>query len=572
MNLDLRFNGKLNKEASLILDDIVRHKRNSFTKIIDNLSVNFEKNLDWHLSGPASRNTFLSPFFYYYCSFYLVEHFLNNNKNISLIIIDSFALENILNNYLKLRGQKIPIKNIKNNIISRLFSFIKPYLLISTEFSRLISQFFCANVTKQINIKKFNNQQGITIIDIFSFPGFITKDRYYNGLWENLSVIKKENTYFVPTIVLVPIKNMFETFRKLRKSEKNYLIKEDFLNINDLLYSISHYFRIKNINIPTINVLNIDISPLISEEIRSMRSYSSSIIGLLNYRFAKNLKTQGIKLNLIIDWFENQVIDKGWNAGFNKYYSSTRSIGYSGQIPSLNYLCSFPSTSDFNLSLLPFEIAVTGKSLIERTKKYSKKLNVIIAPAFRFKHLWEQNTFKIDKDCFTILITLSQFQDQTINMLKMVQQFAENSNIANIRYLVKPHPSIEEKKIKKWWREKWPKNFIIIEGDFSEILLKSNLLISGMSSVCLETIAMGVPLIIIENISGLQFNSVPEKLSSDMLKKCHSSLDLEKSINYFQSKGIDDVSKNNEMASNIKKNYFKKVTKDSVSDFLNIKK
>ena len=137
MNLDLRFNGKLNKEASLILDDIVRHKRNSFTKIIDNLSVNFEKNLDWHLSGPASRNTFLSPFFYYYCSFYLVEHFLNNNKNISLIIIDSFALENILNNYLKLRGQKIPIKNI--NLPIKLQSGVQAIDVVLQQLSFLIS-------------------------------------------------------------------------------------------------------------------------------------------------------------------------------------------------------------------------------------------------------------------------------------------------------------------------------------------------------------------------------------------------------------------------------------------------
>ena len=50
--------------------------------------------------------------------------------------------------------------------------------------------------------------------------------------------------------------------------------------------------------------------------------------------------------NQLADWFENQVIDKGWNAGFNKFYPEVKSVGYSGQFPSQNYLCSFPTSCE----------------------------------------------------------------------------------------------------------------------------------------------------------------------------------------------------------------------------------
>ncbi len=80
MILDLTYNGKLNKDASIILDSIANDKRAVFTKLIDDLSINFETNLDWHLTGPASRNTLLSPLFFYYCSYYLVDYFISNKK------------------------------------------------------------------------------------------------------------------------------------------------------------------------------------------------------------------------------------------------------------------------------------------------------------------------------------------------------------------------------------------------------------------------------------------------------------------------------------------------------------
>ena len=74
----------------------------------------------------------------------------------------------------------------------------------------------------------------ITLIDTFVFPGFISKDRYYNGLWENLSKDERSLTYFVPTLTSIPSCDIISAYKELRKSDKNYLSNSKINNLGSL--------------------------------------------------------------------------------------------------------------------------------------------------------------------------------------------------------------------------------------------------------------------------------------------------------------------------------------------------
>ena len=72
----------------------------------------------------------------------------------------------------------------------------------------------------------------ITLIDTFVFPGYISKDRYYNGLWKNLSNDERSLTYFVPTLTSIPSCDIISAYKELRKRySKN-------VNILKILYQI----------------------------------------------------------------------------------------------------------------------------------------------------------------------------------------------------------------------------------------------------------------------------------------------------------------------------------------------
>ena len=62
----------------------------------------------------------------------------------------------------------------------------------------------------------------MTLIDTYLLADFIDKDRYFNNLTKDIDE-KKENIYFIPTIVTLnrnQIKNLKNIFIKIRKSKK----------------------------------------------------------------------------------------------------------------------------------------------------------------------------------------------------------------------------------------------------------------------------------------------------------------------------------------------------------------
>ena len=554
LKLDLGYKGKLDPEINVIFNNIAQQLRGQFTQIVSVLSEPVKTNLDWWLSGPASRNTLASPFFHNYCVLHLVDELFKKNYDISEIIVDSFALNNFIKKYIHVHGKSIPIKFNEKRLKLYFKNLINPFIRIPLVLFQHIYRFRCAQKTN--HLQKPIPKKPLTLIDVFVFPGYISKDRYYYGLWENLNSKQRETTFFVPTFSMTPVKEMVSAYEELRTADRNFLIKEDYLKISDLLYAIGHYLRLFKIKISPTIVLGVEISPLVKEELRSMRGFSSAVGGLLNYRFSKRIKEQKTKLRMVIDWFENQVVDKGWNAGFNKFYPDIPTIGCRGYIPSLQYLCSYPSKIEYNSGILPATISVIGKGFIDSTREFAAILNVENSPAFRFQHVWNESTAKPDSNYFTILVALSIMSEESFNILNLVNEYLKTIDSNNMRFWVKPHPAMSEKELRNGFDNKWPEEFIIIQGPSSEYIPRSDIMISGMSSICLESMSLGVPVIVVENLRGLSYNPIPEEVPQDLWRPCRTPNDIENEVEYYQNRSDEEINHHKEIALKIKEEYF----------------
>ena len=569
MKLDLRYNGKLENETSIIFNEVANHLKIPFTSLVEELSEPLKSNLDWWVEGPASRNSLASPFFHYFCALHFIVELINKNYEISEIVVDSLALENIFNQYFRINCKSIKVKHKEKKLKSYFKQVIMPFVKIPLEFYHNIYQFRCALKTKHLN-KPIPNKP-LTLIDIFVIPGFISKDRYYNGLWENLKDEQKESTFFVPTLVKIPKKKMASAYKELRTADRNFLIKEDYLKIKDLLYALGHYFRMLKMKIyPTI-YMGVDISSLVKEELMSMRGYSNAVVGLLNYKFAKRIREQKIKLRLVINWFENQVVDKGWNYGFNFYFNKITIIGYRGLIPARLHLSQrSPTGIEHQSNVLPNKIAVIGKGFIDSTKEFVSELNVVSSPAFRFQHVWNERAAKPNSNYFTVLVALSIMPGESIHIVQVVKDCLKKINIKNIRFWIKPHPTMSEEILKKGLGSSWPEEFILVEGPSSDYIPRSDIMISGMSSICLETITLGIPVIVVENFSGLTFNPLPEEIPQNLWCSCRESEDVQIAIEYYYNRSYDEFSHYKEVGMKIREDYFDPVTTEGVLEFLNI--
>ena len=91
-----------------------------------------------------------------------------------------------------------------------------------------------------------------------------------------------------------------------------------------------------------------------------------------------------------------------------------------------------------------------------------------------------------------------------------------------------------------------------------------------MSSICMEGIAHGIPLIIIENMNKLNFRTVPNSISKSLYKYCNTVDDIHNAINYFDTLDEKTTKSNLLKSYKIKSDYFYPVTKYNIRKFLNI--
>ena len=136
-----------------------------------------------------------------------------------------------------------------------------------------------------------------------------------------------------------------------------------------------------------------NLSKIICEEITQYDNFNSVVAGLLNYDFFYKISLQKVNISKSINWFENQVIDRGWNLGFRKFFKKyeKNSFGYQNFTRHYNLISFSPSVSESEAKVTPNKIIVVSKYFKKITKEFNKKQLCFIGPTARFKniHKWE---------------------------------------------------------------------------------------------------------------------------------------------------------------------------------------
>ena len=415
-------------------------------------------------------------------------------------------------------------------------------------------------------------QEPVNLIDTFVLPGFYVKDRYYNGLWDSLLANEKKSTFFVPTIVNTKLKNYFSVYKELALSERQFLFKEYYLKFTDIIFATLYPLRIQFYKFKPLLIDGINYSPIIKKDMKNLSSLSLSIHGLINFRFIKRLKKNDIKLKIFIDWWESQPIDKGLHRALKLFYPNTMVKGYLGFVPGDFELQIYPTKYENFYGVVPKEISVIGRGFIDILKKFNDDQKVSVAPAFRFLHLRDLNPPRQLNAYPKVLVALPISVKDSVKILKKVIQCKSLTKKRKFKFLIKPHPAIDIEKILNYFNNNWPKDFELVKVDTKLALRKVNIVISGMSSICLESISLGLPTIVIQQSHGIQYNTLPVGLSRDLWIACSSSSEILKSIIYFTSRNKMEVDKNEKDAKKIMKKYFEPVTRKNVLKFLNINK
>jgi len=384
-SIDLSYYSKKDKKTNKLLNKIFAKNQKDFNLLITKAINQKKNNLTLLLSNPISRNPLLSKLYYNFCVAIFVKENISKYTETKKIIFDSYALAKLLKPFLKSKKINIKVDEKLNNKFLFL-GFTKMFFNLGKILIKKIYQLFICKTTTLNKKKKIYNK--IILIDTFVLPGYYTKDRYFNGLQNSLNKFEKEKVFYSPVIAYTSIKDYYKVYKKLRSSKLNFILKEDFLKFYDVFSSVSEIFFSKFSKFKNINFKNIDFSNLLNFEIINGVGDDMTLEGVLNYKFVKRLKERKVSIKTVIDWWENQAIDKGLSKGIRTFYPGTNLLGYLGYYPRQFELQLSPLKIEYDLKYTPTKIAVTGNKIKKKINILAKKIKVITAPAFRFSYLW----------------------------------------------------------------------------------------------------------------------------------------------------------------------------------------
>jgi len=498
---------KYNKEFRDHYEGYFFSLRKKYLNLIDK---KFYKKIDLDLlvSSVSEKNISSSYVFHNICLFYSIKKFLSKRKVDTLFVENEFLKKNIGDFYNGI----IQIKNSEKIAKMNIFRILLEHLLIHL-MSKLIS-------------KKIKISGKINLVDIFITNINFKIDRYYNNFFLN-----KKLFYHTPTFVNMSLRKIARCLLDFNK--KNYILKNQFLTLKDILYSINFIFRIDKIKIKNFFFKELDIKDLVLRELYLRRNLNASIVGLQNYLFAKRLKDKDIKLESVLNWNENSIVDKGWNYGFRSFYKDLNTFGYQGFFVEKKLSSIDITKNEFKAKTCPEYLLLVGPLVKRSRSEFVKKIKFIQSRAFRFEHLFFKEFYK-KKINNKIIIFLNLEKETCIEMIEKIKEtkFAQNNNTIYI----KEHPLL---KLNQFYNSPLPQNFKIIDGNFYDIAKKFKVIVaSGSSSSVYESLLSGSKIIFPTNDHYDSLNLEMLDVPKSYYKACNNVKELDAYISKFLNQDI----------------------------------
>lgn len=559
MKLDLALLAPRHRDQ---LNAIAIELRQPFNDLVRRLGARHANAIDWWVTSIASRNIFSCTLFLRCCQFVLALRVANNDDQLREIVVDTPGLVAALTAALDGKSMRIMVRPHRGILPGRVRLYAGMTYRWAAAAFHAVNQVVWARIFPAS--RRFAPSAPVILVDTFLYHDSFERDyrdRHYPGMLDCLSEAQRQQVFFLPTYY--KIRNYPRLFRALRLSPVNFLVKEDFLRIVDYAYALAHPLRTLGFAVDHSDFEGVDIAPMVNEALRETFASSGSIEGLLRYRLALRLQEAGVPVKHLVDWFENQEVDHGSNAGFRRYLPQTPITGYQGFVVSRHYLCMFPTREELRLGLIPHRVAVMGTALVQAAQEFCPELPVGVAPAFRFAGVWNHGAAWTSNETFRILIALPLMREESTVLLALLTaaalEFPSAEGQTPWLVRVKAHPSMTEA---------LPTGFICVEGDIDVLLEDSDVLVSSASSVCVQALAHGIPVIIVGSANGLTLNPIPPEAERDMWDVCYTASEIGIALRRYAERDGAAVARHRDCAAALRERYFSPVTSEAVRAFL----
>jgi hypothetical protein len=554
-------------------DEVANDIRREHVEWIDRLNRQYGAAVEWWFSPMSSRDIYVSNLFQYTCYLEILARLWRDPANRpKLVFVESLGLAKAITKWAS--RENIALR-LMNSGYGR-YRYLAKYCYALAKWGyfalTLVLRRIAAHVTKKFSEPRHFPANDPVIIDTFVHDSCIKEngkfeDRYCPYLHEYLAAQGF-------SIVVHPILYGFglkylSVYRRLRRSETHFIIPEDFLRRKDYLAALSYPFRWMWRPIKAPPFREWDLSDLVREEQRTPPQ-ASALEAVLVYRLFLRLGDAGLQPQFILNWYENQVLDKALIAGARRAFPRTRVIGIQMFMFLSNYLNSFPSQAEVDFKMVPHLLLNTSEPQCRVAQSFTRGIPCYPAAAVRFAHIFQESrTAPGVNEPRQALVLLPFNLAEALELLGMLLMALEKIP-PELKFSLKCHPDYTPTDlIHALARRTWPSRFEIFPGSLQQALNHANLAVSMSSSSIIEAVVHGIPVVIPGRQTVLNQKIVMDG-KTELIKECFSPDEVALAINQCLQLSQPEIDRNIAEGKRIRDIFFEPVTARTMLPYIGI--
>jgi hypothetical protein len=563
-------------DISKLHNEVANCIRHEHVQWIDTLNRTYGANIEWWFRAISSRNVYSSNLFQYSCYMEILERLWESGNIVpDLIVIESPGLAKAIQKWASKKNITVEIvhyyKAIQISVIHYFFHFLRLGKFVITSLMRWIAAYISKEKYKSESLKISPS----IIVDTFIHDYCLSedgvfKDRYFPYLHEYLSE-KGMQVVVHPVLYGFGLLNYFSIYNRMRRSSTKFIIQEDFLSFSDYFLALTFPLRTLRQEIKAPPFRNFDLSDILKEE-QNHQSFSSSMQAVLIYHLFLRLGEAGLRHKQIINWYENQIIDKALIAGARKAFPEVKIIGAQMFIHSPNFLNLFPSQSEVEAQVTPHLLLETSQYQCQIAQAFTKDIPCMPAAALRYSHLFngeDMMEHRVGEKKQTILVILPFDIPEAVEILEKLKNILNQIN-DDIVILIKGHPDYNLKDlISVFGEQAWPNRYKVFNSDMQEALSQTSIAISSNSSSMAEAVAKGIPVIFIGRQTVLNQN-ILSNLNMEIVTECFSTSELIEAINKYLNLSAEKIKEYKGIGKKVRDLLFTPMNEDTMLPFLGI--
>ena len=478
-----------------------------FNEWIDDLG-RAHNSLGWWIGQISEKNPFVSLLYFHMCYLkIIIDQVKNSSKTNWLIVVESYGLRRALISYaqgvdldlIEIDRWSSDLSAVKQSFACAVYGLWSRIALIRSWLSlwRVIRAL--CNRQSQADLV-VSDYKGSVLFHSWLRDDSVNDDnefvdRFFGILPYHLRKKGYEVKYFfLPLTIVARHSVLYNLLKPL--SESGLLFPSHlYLKFVDVLKAI--FFPLIFCWLPrrVPNFRSWSVQHLVAEERWSQVWSSRTSAAYLYYAFAMRLGKACRRFNKVLGTFENHIWEKALYLGMRQRDVADGLIGYQHTTLNWNYHCYSPKSFEFQAGVLPDQVVCTGSVWAEELLSRGYK-SVDVGGALRFDPLPTTiESCHRDNDNPTILVTSNAGENLTLEVLRNIYLAFGKDTDKKIWIKIHPHLHIDDTHYHSVFNGEMPQHFCIMKESVSELLPKVDLLIYSSTSVCLEALCMGIPVL-----------------------------------------------------------------------------